>query len=350
MTRCSKTPTTPRFSVAPAVTLACALFAAACAPEGAIGPGGAMVARDAGPPSAAANFSDWSAPVNVGAPVNAAGFAEVDPVLSKDGLTLYFSCLNCPGGLGGYDIWVAERPDEDSPWGVPRNLGPSINTALGETNPALSPDEHSLYFTSNRPGFGAADLYVARRHDKRDHFGWQSPENLGPGINSVADDRMSASPFEDEATGLEVLYFISNRAGGPGGDDIYVSTRGPDGAFGSVVLVAELSSASQDRAPDIGRRGGLEIFFSSDRPGTHGGLDIWRSTRESTSDAWSPPTNLGPLVNSAVPETSPALSADRTTLYFQSARPGGSGPCMTPPGSCVLDLWFTTREKRRGDM
>ena len=71
-------------------------------------------------------FSDWSTPVNVGSPVNTAA-GEFNAFLSKDGLSLYFTCdIRCPG-FGGFDIWVSRRASVEAPWGLPENLGPDIN-------------------------------------------------------------------------------------------------------------------------------------------------------------------------------------------------------------------------------
>jgi len=109
-----------------------------------------------------------------------------------------------------------------------------------------------------------------------------APVNLGSGVNAAAND-MGPSIFEDEETGALTLYFASNRAGGMGSDDIYASTLQPDETFGPAVLVEELSSPFPDRLPSI-RRDGQEISLTSDRPGGFGSLDLWVSTRASTSN------------------------------------------------------------------
>lgn len=292
-------------------------------------------------------FGPWTAPVNLGPPVNTV-FTEVDPFISKDGRSLYFSCPDCPGGFGGYDLWVSRRASVNDPWGPPENLGPSVNTASNETNPALSNDEHKLYFTSNRPGgLGATDLYVSRRHNRRDDFGWQLPENLGAGINSAFNDRM-ATYFEDDETGDITLYFSSDRPGGPGSDDIYSSTLQTDETFGPAALVVELSSPASDKVPSIRRRDGLEIFLSSNREGsvlTPGGKpspDLWVSTRPSTADPWSEPVNLGTVVNSPFDDARTSLSSDGTILYFASAQRAGNV-------STLFDIWMTTRERLDGE-
>jgi hypothetical protein len=286
-------------------------------------------------------FGPWSVPENLGPTVNSAA-VEVAACLSKDGLSLYFSSLDRPGGVGGYDIWVSQRPTVDAPWETPQNLGDTINTSSNELTPSLSTDGHRLFFGSNRPGgIGGNDIFVSRRHNKRDDFGWQPAENLDNAVNT-ADDEQAPMLFEDDATGTITLYFQSNRPGGPGGNDIYASTLQSDEAFGSAVLVAELSSSFQDQQPAI-RKDGLEMFLASNRLGTVGSLDLWVSTRPSTSDPWAPPVNLGPVINSVGNDARPALSFNGTVLYFQSARPGNVG------GPGVYDLWMTTRTKLRNE-
>lgn len=184
-------------------------------------------------------------------------------------------------------------------------------------------DGHRLYFASNRPGgSGGFDIYVSRRHNKRDDFGWQPPENLGAGVNTLANEQ-APYVFEDDVTGITFLYFHSNRPGGLGGNDIYVSMLQPDETFGPAVLVQELSSEKDDNAPTL-RRDGLEVFFGSTRTPTIGLEDLWVATRQSTLDSWSDPINLGPVVNSIYTDGAPELSFDGTTLYFNSGPPPGS--------------------------
>jgi len=286
-------------------------------------------------------FSDWSAPVNLGPVVNSA-YNDQHPSISKDGLSLYF-VSNRPGGFGGNDIWVTQRATLDAPWGSPRNLGPAINTSSNDFAPNLPIDGHHLYMNSDRPsGCGGSDLYVAWRRDKDDDFGWNPPVNLGCTVNTIYDE---AGPtfFEDEATGVQSLYFTSfNRPGGLGDFDIYLSTRSNDDEpWGPGVDVVELNGPYRDTRTAI-RRDGLEIFLASDSRGRIGGIgsqDLWVSTRPATTDRWSTPSNLGPTVNSPSFDGAPALSFDGTTLYFFSDRPGGFGK---------NDLYVTMRTRPRG--
>jgi hypothetical protein len=328
-----------------AAVLSLGALAIACDPHGP-GPAGPAVGRlmtDA-EGSDAPSWSAWSTPINLGPVVNSV-FNDNHPAISKDGLSLYITSGR-PGGVNGVnaaqfeEIWVLQRASPDADWGPPVNLGPAINLVGSNTgSPTFTPDGHRMYFHSNRPGFcGLADLYTARRHNKRDDFGWEPAENLGCVVNGPYNDN-GPTYFEDENMGITTLYFTSTRPGGPGDYDIYASTSvGEDGEFRPAVLVAELSAPGRDTRTAI-RRDGLEMFLSSDGTGRVGGIgsqDIWVSTRASTLDPWSTPVNLGATVNSTAFDGAPALSFDGTTLYFFSERPGGFGK---------RDLYVTTRQR-----
>ena len=286
-------------------------------------------------------FGPWSAPVNLGPPVSTLltgsppEGADFNPFISRDGLSLYFSS-DRPGGFGGFDIWVSQRPSVNDPWGEPQNLGPNVNTPSTENSPALSSDGRRLYFQSDRPGgFGNLDLYVSERRRKRDDLAWQAATNLGSNINTSFNEN-SASLFEDDETGTTTLYFNSNRPG-LGGNDIYASKLNDDDeqvTFEPAILAPELSTPENDGSL-VFRRDGLEVILAANRPGSIGGTDLWVRTRASTSDPWSPPVNLGPVVNTQFQENRPALSSKGTELYFGSNRPGPGG----------FDIYVCTRTK-----
>ena len=291
----------------------------------------AISSQAAGP-----RYSDWSAPVNLGPVINSS-YSDRHPAMSKDERSLYFTS-NRPGGFGGDDIWVSHRASLDDPWDAPQVLGPAVNTAFTEYAPTFSRNGHWLLFISTRvDGFGGEDIWVSyREHTHADD--WQPAVNLGPMINSAYDDG-APTLFEDDQTGTVTLYFASNRPGGQGDFDSYSSVLNPDGSFDQPVLVPELNSPGRDTRTAI-RHSGLELFLTSNRAGTFGGLDLWVSMRATTLEAWSVPTNLGSFVNSAFADGAPALSSNGETLFFYSARPGGFG------GN---DLYMSTRHKLHGD-
>ena len=155
--------------------------------------------------------SGWSAPVNLGSPVNTP-YWESQPSLSFDGKTLYFTSKR-PGGRGGSDIWMSRWLPTEA-WSSPVPMDTNVNTSGDEKFPFIHPDDQTLYFTSTgRPGMGKSDLFVARRRS-RDSFG--SATNLGYPINTV-----------DEENGIFVtregrLALISSeKPGGFGRGDLY---------------------------------------------------------------------------------------------------------------------------------
>jgi hypothetical protein len=292
-------------------------------------------------------FSEWTTPVLV-PNVNSA-FGDVGPGISKDGRSLYFGS-NRPGGFGNTDLWVSQRASVNDAWGPPINLGSTINTPAEELVPSFSTDGHWMFFNSSRAGgFGGLDVWASYRTHIHDDFGWATPINLGANINTagldagasyfLARDDDDASRGADEGAeqedGLPVLFFGSDRPGGLGQADLYVSTRQSNGVFGPPTLLSELSSPFNDQRPSI-RRDGLEIFFYSGRPGGVGANDLWVATRETLSQVWRTPVKLGAVVNSTANDFHPSISSDGQTLYFASDRPGGPG---------LMDLYMTTRNK-----
>lgn len=157
------------------------------------------------------NGKKWGEPENLGSPVNSSKW-ESQPSVSSDGKTLYF-VSNRSGGLGGMDIWVTQLAPNGE-WSVPRNLGDVINTPYSEETPFIHPDGKTLYFTSDgHPGMGEKDIYVTRK----DSIGnWSTPKNLGYPINTWNDEQ----GLFVAASG-ENAYFSSDRKGGFGKLDIY---------------------------------------------------------------------------------------------------------------------------------
>ena len=278
----------------------------------------------------ASSAAIWSTPVNLGSTINST-FNDQQPAISPDGLSLYFTS-NRPGGVGGFDMYVSQRASVGDPWGSPMNLA-TLNTTADEGNAAFSRDGHFVFFQSKRTGgFGGIDIWVAQRNNPHDDFDWQPAVNLGPGVNSAVDDN-GLCYFEDEVRGTRQLYFGSARPGGSG-TDIYVSEQMGDGSFGPATLVPELKSAQNETDPSI-RNDGLEIFFHSNRTGSLStAFDVWVATRASTLDPWSIPLNVGNPINTTSLENNPCLSSDGMTLFFTSDRLGGSGG---------VDLYMSTR-------
>ncbi|MEX0718726.1 MAG: hypothetical protein WD066_19180 [Planctomycetaceae bacterium] len=208
---------------------------------------------------------------------------ELGPNLSRDGKQLYFYS-DRPSGEGGYDLYVATRTENG--WSAPRNLGPEINSSANEYDPALSPDGATLFFASNR----VADIEPAIDRDERLRR-WKTTLRA----------RLPASAFG--------LYMVRR--------------DGPDDAWQACVPIAELNRPdSNEGAPFVSPNGAF-LYFASDRAARAGerpNLDLYRTRW--AQDRFGEPENLGSSVNTAAHETEPALSPEGFTLVFSSNRAG----------------------------
>lgn len=238
------------------------------------------------------------------------------PIESPNGLDLYIASTR-PGAVGGgtdpNDIWRLHRTAIGAAWGSPEHLPAPVNSAAADFCPTpLNGDR--LYFVSSRAGYcGAGDIFRTREHPV---MGWLDPVNLGcqatgSGPNFTGGE-FSPSIVETDAGTL--LFFSSTGTDGLD-QDIYVATMRPDGTFGPATEITELSTAGIDQMPNVSRDG-LEMVFVSNRSGGFGGLDVYVTTRASIADEWSPPVNLGSNVNTAAGESRPSLSGDGRRLHF----------------------------------
>jgi len=251
----------------------------------------------------------------------------IDPVhecidcFSSDGLEMYITS-NRPGGSGDWDLWVLRRSSTDADWGPPENLGPNVNTSADDSVACISPDGLTLYWDSKRPGgFGYYDIYLSTRETKDDP--WGPAVNLGPTINSSATDASAwVSPDNLE------LYFASYRTGGYGSADIYVAKR---------ARATDLWGDAKNLGPTVNSpyteqyvslsTDGLLMFFCEPlgeplRPGGYGGPDMWMARRANLSAPWQTPVNLGPVINAATNDFLPRMSPDGCTFHFMSGVSG----------------------------
>ncbi len=272
-----------------------------------------------------------NADFTLGEPINlgpAINSAGLDaaPSISADALEFYFQRW----GDGVLEIWVARRETPDSEWGSPSNLDPTVNSPNHNGGPCISANGLLLYFFSTRPGgLGAGDLWVTTRATVDDN--WDTPVNLGATVNSASEEIHPTISSD----GLE-LYFSSNRPGGHGSFDIWVSTRATTSdPWGTPVnLGPTLNTSADDEWTSISPDG-LLLFFDSNRSGGLGMWDLYMARRTTREDPWGPPMNLGPVVNSASWEAGTRVSPDGSMLYFQCQRPGGFG---------ASDIWQTPIE------
>lgn len=231
---------------------------------GGLGGNDIYVSRRAGPDE------PWGAPVNLGEVINTAA-NEAGVHLSRDGHWMLFTSTR-PGGAGGNDLYLSRRTDinDDFAWEPPQSLGAPVNSTDGELGPSVWGPELYLWrgpvATGNAPG----DIYMSEM--KGHAFGAPTPVEA---LNSPAHDEKPGIRFD----GREI-YLASNRAGGAGLLDLWVSTRQGNGHAWEVPanLGPTVNTAADDRRPALSGDGTL-LFFDSNRPGGVGGLDLYVSTR-----------------------------------------------------------------------
>lgn len=190
--------------------------------------------------------------------------------ISADGRVMVFTACNRPEGQGGCDLYIAYR--EDSTWSKPRNMGPTINTRFWDSQPSLSANGRLLYFASNRPGGkGKNDIWITYRQANGN---WIRPVNAGAPINT---NRNEQSPFihSDGRT----LYFMSDGHPGLGGFDLFLARLQADGTWQEPRnLGYPINTFSNEGALTV-QRDGRYAYFSKDvrdRPQGEPVTDIFR--------------------------------------------------------------------------
>ena len=291
----------------------------------------ALTALDAGSiketPAFAHDRGEWTVPVHLGPEVNSPS-RELGAEISADGLSLYYNSDRPVVTNGPFDIYVSRRACLECPWEQAQNLGQPINGLGNDGAPALSHDGHLLFFSSNRDGLGGLDLWVSRRKNPNDDFGWEAPINLGPLVNSAADD---GGPSYVVAAGEHAeLYFTRG----------FTTWVAPISRSGKVLAPAvEMDLGGDAVSPSVRKDGRELVFWAGPGRGGLGDADIWVSTRHNITDSWSTPVNLGAPVNTAGGELEAGISDDGNTLVFSGTMTRGSSLGRQ-------DIWISTRAHR----
>jgi Tol biopolymer transport system component len=184
--------------------------------------------------------------------------------------------------------------------------------------PAISPDGKWLVFTSIRPIGGAAarndtDLWIAERRGE----GWSEARNLGSPIDTTSEEQSASISAKGD------IYFSSDRPGGKGGLDLYRAVRGADGWKTVEPVGFAINSEATETHPYVTPEADLLLFVSVGRPADAiaGGAPYPRGDLYASSwkeGNWTPPVRLPDTINTPASETYPLLSRDRQWLYFTS--------------------------------
>ncbi len=215
----------------------------------------------------------WGPPANLGPTVNSSS-GELTPRISADGLSLFFNS-DRPGGYGGWDIYMVTRATIDDDWGEPVKLGLAINSSGNEGLSVVSADGLSLFLCSDRPGgYGVFDTWVTKRATIDDE--WGEPVNLGPPVNTSASDMCMGLSADELSLFLSTYIYGPTRRGEAGGCDLWVSTRSmKDEPWQEPVnLGPTINSWADELLPYISADGST-LYFTSSQPGGFGNFDLW---------------------------------------------------------------------------
>jgi len=280
---------------------------------------------------------------NIGAAVNTEE-DEFAPSITANGLRMVYTRGNTSSPFER-DFW--ESTLEGDFWRRPMPVQGSLNTSANEGSPSLAADGQTLFFAAadrvdNR---GKSDIYMARLQGKE----WGAGQSIGYPVNTGAwESHPSISPDG------KVLYFVSDRDGGFGGLDIWMTELGSDGMWMTPVnLGAEVNTDDDEVSPYIASDGSTLYFASDGHPGM-GGTDMFVTRRLGIN--WSEPVNLGIPLNSEDNDEFFTLAAEGNTVYFSSRRDDGYGgydlyraaPNPFPPGAVIV-LSGTVRERSTRD-
>jgi outer membrane protein OmpA-like peptidoglycan-associated protein/tetratricopeptide (TPR) repeat protein len=247
---------------------------------------------------------------------------DYNPSISIDESTLIFTSRR-EGSTGGQkdprdnyyfeDIFLSNK-NEDS-WSSPsNNLGTGINSTSHDGCIGLSPDGQTMFIYKTDNG---GDIYYAQLKGNQ----WSSPVNMGANVNSKEYETGAALSPDGR-----YFFFVSNRKGGFGGLDLYVSERQANGTYGVARNLGDKINTVMNETSPYVQADGKALYFSSELHKSMGGFDIFSVPfNPETGNIIGIPENLGYPINTADDEINFVWSADNKRAYFASVREDGIG-------------------------
>ncbi|HEY9486851.1 MAG TPA: OmpA family protein, partial [Chryseosolibacter sp.] len=238
------------------------------------------------------------------------------PVLTADQQQLIFT-RRIGGGPSDDEDLVISHKNARGRWTEPESISKNINSQLNEGTCTISADGRKLIFTSciGRQGYGSCDLYESVRIGDQ----WTKPKNLGPEVNS-AEWESQPSLSADGRT----LYFISDRRGGVGRRDVWVSTLNVNGSWTRAKNVGKPVNTIYDEISPFIHVNNKALYFASNGLVGFGGYDIFFSEKDSAG-RWSDPKNIGSPINNHEDQFSLFITADGKKGYYSHEEIKDSG-------------------------
>jgi len=228
------------------------------------------------------------------------------PVLTADQQTLIFTALN---EQKNEDIYECVRL-ENGEWSSPRYIT-ELNTPYNEGTCSISADGKTIIFTSceggekKRQNYGSCDLFISKKKGGV----WSPPRNLGAAVNTKYWESQPAL----SADGSQ-LFFASNRPGGKGSRDIWMTQLDGQGKWKRPINMAQINTRGNEFSPFI-HVNGQALFFSSDGHGGYGRLDLFQCRKDELG-YWGKPENLGYPINTSGDQVALYITADGAKGYY----------------------------------
>lgn len=256
-------------------------------------------------------------PVNMGDSINTSE-DEYWPSITADGQTFMFTrqgSAGKPNAKSQEDFYISHF--NNGVWSKATNAGKPLNTIQNEGAATISSDGRYMYFTAcdRYDGFGRCDIY----YSSYDGINWSVPLNLGSPINT---NYWESQP-SISANG-QMLFFTSNRPGGFGGMDLWYSVLHDEWKWSAPKNLGSIVNSAGDEMSPFIHFDGRTLYFSSNGRIGMGGFDIF-FTRMKDDTTWTEPQNLGYPINTYNDETGLVIEAGGQKAYFSSKRDGRMG-------------------------
>ena len=212
------------------------------------------------------------------------------------------------------------------------NLGSSINSPQDDFIPFITEDETFMVFSSARKYNSEYQQFIRGVFVSNKTAGkWQSAKSAGSKINS--DESEEAVGLNKD--GSSILVHV-DRLSAP--NDIYITARNKSGSYGELMDLGKNINTKYNEAGATISQSGDTMFFASDRPGGLGGFDIYMSIKL-PDETWGIPVNIGAPVNTENDENYPYITAEATTLYFSSKGHNSIGGYDIFRSRLLTDKW-----------